>query len=173
MRMAKSAAELGFKWYDRRRLTNALKPIGDARSYRRLRAVFLVASGRVSQEVAQIIGVSFQSVYNWVNWYLQDHSVDSLFDRPRSGRPIVAQRITDARIKRELGRDPLRLGYNTTIWTVPLLAQHLSRLYDCPITARTLRRRMKQIGLRWKRPRHGYSQKEPHLPQKKGLSSGV
>src|SRR5918996_1196676 len=51
-------------------------------------------------------------------------------------------------------RDPLKLGYNTTIWTVPLLASHLSRRYDAQITPRTLRRRMKEVGLRWERPRY-------------------
>jgi hypothetical protein len=50
---------------------------------------------------------------------------------------------------------------------VALLAGHLERRYGCPITARTLRRRMKAMGLRWKRPRYVFSEKAPHLPQKK------
>src|SRR5262249_5801461 len=64
--------------------------------------------------------------------------------------------ITKAHILRELARDPLKLGYNTTIWTVPLLASHLSQRYDAQITPRTLRCRMKEVGLRWKRPRYVY-----------------
>jgi transposase len=171
MRIARSAADLGFKWYDRHRLAKALKQATDARTYKRFRAVFLVATGRALSEVAQIIGVSLQTTYNWVNWYLKDHSVQVLEDTPRQGRPLSAKRITDARIKREFGRDPLRLGYNTTVWTVPLLAKHLGQIYDCPISPHTLRRRMRQMGLRWKRPRYVYSEKEPHLAQKKGLSS--
>ena len=173
MRIGRSAANLGFKWYDRHRLAKALKQVTDARTYKRLRAVFLVATGRAVSEVAPIIGVSLQTIYNWVNRYLKNHFVEVLSDTPRPGRPPVAQRITDARIKREFGRDPLRLGYNTTVWTVALLASHLSHLYDCPIGPDTLRRRVRQMGLRWKRPRYVYSEKEPHLPQKKGLSSGV
>ncbi len=43
---------------------------------------------------------------------------------------------------------------------------------DCSISARTLRRRMKEIGLRCKRPRYVYSEKEPHRAQKKGRLSG-
>jgi transposase len=173
MRIARSAAELGFQWYDRLRLAKALKRVTEARTYRRLRAVLLVASGRAVKEVAQILGVSLPSLYNWVNHYLQGHSVEILSDRPRGGRPRVARRLTPSRLKRELGRDPLRLGYNTTTWTVPLLAKHLGRLYDCALSPDTLRRRMHEIGLRWKRPRHVFSDKEPHLPQKKGLSSAV
>jgi transposase len=173
MRIARSAAELGFQWYDRLRLAKALKRVREARTYRRLRAVLLVASGRAVKEVAPILGVSLPSLYNWVNRYLKGHSAEILSDKPRRGRPRVARRLTPTRLKRELGRDPLRLGYTTTTWTVPLLAKHLGRLYDGALSPDTLRRRMHEIGWRWKRPRHVFSDKEPHLPQKKGLSSAV
>jgi transposase len=173
MRIAKSAAELGFQWYDRLRLAKALKQVTDARTYRRLRAVFLVASSRTMKEVAEIFGLSLPSLYNWVNGYLKGHFVEILSDKPRSGRPLVAGHLTASRIQREVGRDPLRLGYHTTTWTVPLLAKHLGRLYNGTLSPDTLRRRMRKIGLRWKRPRHVFSEKEPHLPQKKGLSSAV
>jgi len=81
----------------------------------------------------------------------------------------VAATITAARIKRQFRRDPLRLGYAATGWTVALLAKHLGRVYDCPITARTLRRRLRALGLRWKRPRYVYADKDPHRAQKKGV----
>jgi transposase len=84
----------------------------------------------------------------------------------------VAPGITAARIKREFGRDPLRLGYQATIWTVPLFTAHLSRRYRDRLSPDTLRRRLRHLGLRWKRPRYVYAEKEPHLPQKKGRWSG-
>jgi len=59
------------------------------------------------------------------------------------------------------------LGYNTTGWTVALLAQHLSQKYRCAISERTLRRRLRCLGLRWKRPRYAYATKDPHRAQKK------
>ena len=67
----------------------------------------------------------------------------------------------------------MALGYSTTTWTVKTLADHLSRTYDCRITDRTLRRRMADMGLCWKRPRYVYSTKDPHRAQKKGLSCGA
>jgi transposase len=84
----------------------------------------------------------------------------------------VATQITEARILRALQRAPLRLGYRTNVWTVQLLAERLSEQYQCSISARTLRR-LKQIGLRCKRPRYVYSEKEPHRAQKKGRLSGT
>jgi transposase len=169
MRTAKSPVELGFNCYDERRLKKALKRAVDKRTFQRVQAVRLVAQGRALPEVASIAGVSLQAVYNWVTLYLASHQVSALEDAPRSGRPRTAIPITSACILGEVGRNPLRLGYRTTVWTVPLLARHLSRLYHCSLSSYTLRRRMKALGLRCKRPRYFYEEKEPHRAQKKGL----
>ena len=168
MRRARTPNELGFDQYDRRRLARALRQATDVRTYRRLQAVLLVARGHPGPAVAQITGAKPPAIYHWVQRYLQTHQPNRLGDAPRSGRPRAAPTITDARIVREFRRDPLQLGYATTGWTVALLAEHLGRQYGCPISARTLRRRMRALGLRWKRPRYVYADKDPHRAQKKG-----
>ena len=168
MRRARTPHELGFDQYDRQRLARAFQRATNLRSFRRLQAVLLVARGLPIPEVAQITGAKPNAIYDWVRLYLRTHQPGSLCDAPRSGRPRTADRITDARILREFRRDPLRLGYNTTGWTVALLAEHLGRRYASPISARTLRRRMRDLGLRWKRPRYVYADKDPHRAQKKG-----
>jgi transposase len=171
MRRAKSPAELGFTHHDEPRLKRALKQAIDKRAFQRVQAVLLVAQGRAVSEVAEISGVSARTIYNWVEFYLDQHQITALADAPRSGRPLAAGRITAARILRELGRNPMRIGYRATSWTVKLLADHLSQLYQCAISTHTLRRRMKEIGLRCKRPRYFYEEKDPHRTQKKGRLS--
>ena len=173
MRRARTPDELGFDQYDRRRLARALARATDLRFFRRLQAVLLVARGFAVPEVARITAAKASAVYDWLRLYLRTHDPDRLRDAQRSGRPRVARRITDARIVREFRRDPLRLGYNTTGWTVALLAEHLGRKYSCPISVRTLRRRMRDLGLRWKRPRYVYADKDPHRAQKKGALSAA
>jgi transposase len=173
MRRAKSPAELGFNRNDAERLKRALKRTGDKRMFQRVQAVLLVAQGRALPEVALIAGVSLQTVYTWVTRYLTSRQVVTFQDAPRSGRPRTATPVTPVRILRELRRNPLQLGYRTTVWTVPLLTCHLRRLYPCTFSSYTLRRRMKAVGLRCKRPRYVYEEKEPHRAQKKGLWSAV
>ena len=170
MRRARTPDEVGFDRYDQRRLRRALRRATDLPLYRRLQAVLLVARGIAVLEVAAITGAKPAAIYAWVQRYCRTHRPDCLADRPRAGRPRVATTITDARIVREFRRDPLRLGYSTTGWTVALLAQHLACKYGCPLSARTLRRRMRRLGLRWKRPRYVYAEKDPHRAQKKGGS---
>jgi transposase len=170
MRRTRTPNELGFDQYDRRRLVRALLRATKVRTYRRLQAVLLVARGHTVLKVAHLTGAKPAAVYDWVQRYLRTHQPDCLGDAARPGRPRTATAITDARIVREFRRDPLRLGYATTGWTVALLAEHLGRTYGCPISARTLRRRMRALGLRWKRPRYVYADKDPHRAQKKGAS---
>jgi transposase len=164
MRRAKSPTELGFNRYDERRLKKALKHAVDKRPFQRVQAVLLVAQGWALPEVARIAGVSLQAVYTWVTRYLATHQASVLQDAAWSGRPRTAPTITSARILREVRRNPLRLGYRTTVWTVPLLTPHLSRLYHCTLSSYTLRRRMKALGLRCKRPRYVYEEKGTCLP---------
>ena len=145
----------------------------EARVFQRLQAVLLIALGWAAAEVSRITRLRPWAIYYWVRRYLKAHQPAALADAARSGRPPVAAAVTDARIVRELRRDPLRIGYNTTGWTVPLLARHLSQKYGCPISPATLRRRMRRLRLRWKRPRYAYATKDPHRAQKKGLWSAA
>lgn len=168
MRTAKRPSELGFNQYDISRLTRTLKRVPDARFFQRVQAVLWVAQGDPISEVAELTGVSGQTIYNWLQRYLACHQVAALADAPRSGRPVAAPQMTAPQILQALHCNPLHLGYRTTVWSVKLLAAHLSRHSDCPITPHTLRRRMKAMGLRCKRPRYFYEEKAPHRAQKKG-----
>jgi transposase len=145
---------MGFVKQDLERLATAMKRTNNAREYRRLQAVWFVAQGHTVTDVARLTQETERSIYRWVEKYLETHLVSALEHRAGAGRPEVATRITRTRILRELRRDPLKLGYNTNVWTVALLAHRLTQVYRCSITARTLRRRMKEIGLVWKRPRY-------------------
>lgn len=173
MRKITSPAEMGLTKHDLKRLATAMNQTSKASEFRRLQAVWLIAQGHTIADVAQLTHTPARSVYRWVEKYLENHSVTALEHSAGAGRPVSATRITRARMLRELRRNPLKLGYNTNVWTVALLAQRLSQVYACPITERTLRRRMKESGLVWKRPRYVFATKDPHRVQKKGRLSGV
>ena len=167
MRIAKRPSELGFNQYDVSRLSKALKRVTDAHLFQRVQAVLWVAQGDTISEVAELTGVSGQTVYNWLQRYLTCHQVAALADAPRSGRPVTAPQITATQILQHLHCNPLHLGYRTTVWSVKLLAAHLSHQYTSALSPHTLRRRMKAMGLRCKRPRYFYEEKAPHRAQKK------
>ena len=168
MQKAARSAEFKFTAHDRQRLADALGRAREARHYKRLQAVSLVADGKSVAEVAHLTGASRQSVYSWARRYAEARCPDALRDAARAGRPRAASDLTGERLLEELRRDPLSLGYSTQVWTVALLAEHLAGRCGCAVTERTLRRRMRAAGLRWKRPRYVLTGRDPHVPRKKG-----
>src|SRR5712692_1133914 len=110
MRKSLSPSERRFNARDRQRLLKALTEVAEARVFRRIQAVLLVAEGQSPAEVSHVTGLNLQSVYNQINRYLQSHRVESLFDLPHPGRPPDAPDLTEAQILRELRRSPLKLG---------------------------------------------------------------
>lgn len=171
MRTPKSPEEFGFNRYDTQRLQKALHKAADKRVFRRIQVVWLFAQGMDVHTVARIALSSVRVVYKWIRQYLKDHQPFALYDAPRTGRPAAAPQIKAEQILQALKSTPLDFGYNTTVWTVENLATHLSKRYRCRISPFTLYRRMKQMGLRSKRPRYVYSEKDPNRTQKKGRLS--
>jgi transposase len=157
-----------FDGHDVRRLRRAITDAKQGRLVKRLQTVLLVAQGVPAVKAAELTGHSRRTVFNLLARYCRRRKPGDLADRKRSGRPKASPVITTARIRKELRRDPLALGYMSTEWTVPLLAGHLRRRYRCALKARTLRRRLKAMGLAWKRPRYVYHPADPHRAQKKG-----
>lgn len=173
MRPARSPAELGLTVDDKRRLERALRHARDARLFRRLLAVKLLAEGLSAGEVSRLCGISRWMVYRWLERYLLLRRVEALEDEPRSGRPRTAPALTGEMLAEEVRKNPHEEGYATNGWTVPLLAAHLHRRYGIEVSERTLRRRMHALRLRWKRPRYVYATKAAHVPQKKGALFAV
>lgn len=169
MRVQKSPAEYGFTHHDRLRLQKALQQVTDKRIFVRIQAVLLFAQGVHIHDIVMIAGKGKRSIYYWVERYLIYRQPAALFDEPRSGRPAAAEQVSDEIILEQLQLNPLQLGYQSGTWTVGILAKHLKLNCDLHITERTLRRRMKQMGLRFKRPKYVYSEKDPNRAKKKGL----
>lgn len=142
---------------DRRRLRHALTTARLARVYRRVAVVITVAEGTSISEAARRMHVTRRSAERWVTRYLRHREVRALYDEARVGRPRLATPLTKAWLTRALRRDPRTLGYQATTWTVALLACYCREHCAMPVSARPLRRRLRETGFRWKRPRYRFS----------------
>ena len=171
--MGNDDSSAAFTRADRRRLERALRHARLARDYRRLEAVLLVAEGQTPREAAQRVRGDVTSVRRWVARSLATRDPAALADRPRGGRRRTAPELTRDVVAAALALDPRALGYRATTWTVPLLVGYFAEHAGIAVSARTLRRRLHELGYRWKRPRYAYSGRATHLGQKKGLSSAA
>lgn len=155
---------------DAKRLRLFLKRLTDKRTFVCVFSLCLLAEGWSVTTVTQHLMVNRREVYRWLHRYLHDRDPSSLRDRPRRGRPHVARKLTPKRILTALDKDPRKQGFAHNAWTVATLTQYLNTRHGTQVSEATLRRRMRDIGLRYKLPKYVYEEKEPNRAQKKGRS---
>jgi transposase len=138
----------------RRRLRDELSTTGDAGYFRRLLALLEVDRGRSIPEVADTLGVTRQSVYNWVRAYQDSPRPATLEDRYGVGRPTVWTADLQALLQSCFRQRPDELGYAAVNWTVPVLQEHLERCTSLRVSEDTIRRLLQRHGYDCKRYRY-------------------
>src|SRR5689334_12685279 len=94
----------------RRRLRDHLSRARDAHVCQRILAVLEFDLGRAVADIARLLRVSRQSVYNWVDAYCQTHSPDALTDSQRQGRPRLLEPQEESALQSLLLISPQELG---------------------------------------------------------------
>lgn len=162
---------LNLNAWQRRRLRRQLRATHDARLYRRTLAILEVDRGRSVRDVALSLGVEPRTIYYWIEAYTREHDPSSLGDGEPPGRPTLWTGWLDRRLRTAMARSPQDLGYPSSDWTVPLLQEHLGGHPGGPPSDETIRRRLRQLGYVWKRPRYVLDP-DPELEKKNGGSAG-
>jgi|RhiMetdeSRZDD1v2_1073273.scaffolds.fasta_scaffold1181932_1 transposase len=140
--------------YERRKLRQQLHRTSDARLYQRLLAVLEIDQGRPVNEVAHLLNVSGQSVYNWVDRFCQQRQIADLVDQYGIGRPTLWTEERAAGLRALLESSPDQWGYFANDWTVPLLQEQLLRCTGQAFAEDTVRRELDRLGYVWKRGRY-------------------
>src|SRR5947209_4003087 len=147
-------SQLKLKPWQRRRLRQQLRAASDVRVYRRTLAMLELDRGRSAAEIAEMLGVSRQSVHNWATAFADDPDPSALRDRDRSGRPPVWDERAEGLLRSLMTSSPQESGYPDANWTVPLLRQELGRALEQMPSDETVRRGLHRLGYIWKRPRY-------------------
>jgi len=152
-------------------LRQLAKASPDTREARRALALLDLARGEAVTDIADRYGVSRETVYQWAaRLGTARRPGDRLRDAPRGGRPARVGAAAERLLRAALPTDPRRYGYRHPAWTVPLLRHHLRR-QGAEASGATIRRALRRLGYRWKRPRFVLSRRDPHWRQAKGGSS--
>lgn len=138
----------------RRRLRRQLAETHDARLFQRTLAVLEFDFGRSAADIARMLGVTRQSVYNWIEAYTLDHDPSSLEDEEGRGRDPLLDEDQEHLLEALLAVPPQELGYPHTSWTVPLLREALEIATEQRVSEDTLGRALGRLDYVWKRPRY-------------------
>ena len=151
----------------RRDLEDAATHARQTRTWKRYRALLLLGDGLTYRQVAQTLGCAESSLYGWVaHW--RESGIGRLAEGPHLGRRRRLDADADQHLQVLLGSDPSTHGYAATGWTVPLLRTELAK-QGWLVADRTLRRTLKRLGYRWKRPQYVLGRPDPTYTEKKGV----
>jgi transposase len=135
-------------------LRQQLKHTHDASLYRRTLALLQLDEGKPVTQVARALGVTRQTIYNWIDAYTQAFDPLALVDAQRSGRPATWTPELQELLRTLLHDSPTAWGYPAVNWTVPLLRQQLATWDGRWLSQDTIRRRLHALGYVWKRTRY-------------------
>jgi transposase len=122
--------------------------------YRRAAAILAVHQGRSVHHVAQLLGVTRQSVYNWLDAYTGPAAQEDLRDAPRPGRPPAWSPDLHGLLQTAMERGPTALGCPADSWTPPILRDFITAKAGRSFSGETLRRKLDLLGYVWRDGRY-------------------
>jgi transposase len=149
-------SQLHLTTWQRHRLRWQLAETEDVRLYRRTLAVLEFDYGRTAADIARMLGVTRQTVYNWVEAYTETYDPSALEDNRGRGSYRSLDEDAEHVLEALLARSPQELGYPHVSWTVPLLGDALGIATGQWVSDDTLRRTLRRLDYVWKRPRYDF-----------------
>lgn len=114
-------------------------PYLKARTYQRATALLELDRGQTMTAVSRTLGVSYPTVLSWRDKYITHGLTASLYDQPRSGRPVVIDGKQRAKVT-ALACSTAPQG--RARWTLRLLADKAVELGLCETLSHTQARRI-------------------------------
>jgi transposase len=127
----------------------------------RIRAVEQIQAGAHPEDIAAALGMARSTVFGWLAKYRQG-GTDALRARPVPGRPRKLSGV-QLRTVYELivGRDPRQLQFPFALWTRELVRELIRREFGVALSAVSVGRLLRTLGLSPQRPLWRASQQNP------------
>ena len=143
---------------ERQEIENLFRHGPNNRVRRRAQAIRLSAMGYTATQIVQILGCNRQSVHNWFDAF-EAQGCQGLYEKPRSGRPVIATPDYRERLVEAIKTNPRKMGYPFTVWTLTRIRAHMAREVKILLSESRVRQIMKEEKLVFKRPKHTLAQK--------------
>src|SRR5215210_2890968 len=131
----------------------------------RLRAVAAVEAGTHPEDVAASLGMHRKTVYGWLAKYREGGEA-ALKARPVPGRPA---KLSGAQMRRLYtliaGTDPRQLRFEFALWTRQMVRQLIRREFGVALSAVSVGRLLRTLGLSPQRPLWRAWQADPQKVQ--------
>jgi transposase len=135
-----------------KRLYAEAKSRGYLDVWRRCKAVLDFLNGKTVIEIAKQLDTGRSSVYEWLDWY-NSLGIEGLkTDKP----PGAAARLSpkqEAQLADIIDAGPVAAGYNTGVWTGPMIGDLIEKRYSVRYHNHHIPRLLHRLGFSVQRPR--------------------
>src|SRR5947199_7392585 len=126
-----------------------------------MRAVDQVGEGAHPEDVAVTLGLHRKTVYGWLAKY-REGGTGALKAKPVPGRPAKLSGEQIARLYAKIvGVDPRQLSFAFALWTREMVRQVIRREFGVALSAVSVGRLLRSMGLSPQRPLHRAYQQNP------------
>lgn len=142
--------------------TDKRKIPDEAMSYIRKIAIQAIVESKFSPAtVAAVLRISLSLIYAWMDWYNRG-GYDALDTVKAPGAEPRMTPEMDETIKEIILKEtPLDYGYDTPLWTCPIIAAIVKKIFDVEVLATTIEIHLKKIGLTPQKPRYVAREQDP------------
>lgn len=136
-------------------LTDGRKIPDDVMYYIRIMAVHAIRTQGLSPElVAKVYNFNRGCIYRWLKQY-DEGGYEALESRMPPGASLAIRADMDAWLKETvLTSTPDKFGYDTNLWTLPILTQLLNQEFGITVSESTVRLHLKALGLTCQQPEY-------------------
>ena len=138
------------------------KVANDLDMWRRVRAVTDYIGGKRVVETAAELGVNRSAINRWLIWYNAE-GPDALRTRVPPGRERALTPTQEAELATLIEGGPLDAGFQTAIWTCPLLAELIKQRFGVSYHPDHVSKLMARLGFSVQRPRKRLSRADAEL----------
>jgi len=117
----------------------------------RLYLVYQIALGHSSRRLAEIHGISFKQITNWVHRF-ESEGLEGLRDRKGRGRKSLLSKDKLERIKTLVLKErPSDHGYENNKWTGPLLAEWIENNFGIKYQRAQIYNLLRKLGIEFQK----------------------
>ena len=136
-------------------LEDGRKVPDDVMYYIRRMAVYAVrVLGQSPEKVAEAYNFDRSCIYRWLKQYDEGGFGALESHMPRGSAPVITQAIEDWMKQAVLDNTPVDFGYDTHLWTCPILAALLLDKFGVGVSDTAVRQHLKAMGLTCQKPEY-------------------
>jgi transposase len=143
------------------RETDGRKLTHDVLEALRIRAIRRIEEGEGPEVVIKALGMNRRTIYKWIAIY-REGGIESLKARTLSGRPL---KLSGAKLRwiynTVVTKNPLQLRFPFALWTREMVKELIERKYGIRLSAVSVGRLLKKLGLSCQKPLMRAFQQDP------------